>query len=454
MSVRVTNPHSPFRRLATWSLALISSWTLVVSAFAPSATADVIFQAFNERFRDIETNLDTLKQANYTWVQVSPPEKSNPTGEWYGRYQPYDYTVLDSPLGNESELKGLIDTAHARGMRIVVDVVFNQMTNDHQDFANLRYPFFSQNDFHTKACIDYGSRYSVTHGWLNCDLPDLATETAYVRQQAKNYLTKLLALGVDGFRFDAMKHIEPEFFRDVLAVVPAGIFKYGEYIAQEPGNSYEPHEYSDIGGLSVTDFWLLTTMLRAFGPGGDLRELADVKLVDAGKALPGTIAVTFATNHDIEKGQIGYRFADSQDTALAAAFVLARQDGFPLVYNGYFLDPTTRAGVAFHERMLREPQFFRNGGEVASGANSPNLLFIERGSSGLAILNKAGTFFDVARAKLPGLQAGCYRELHYGFSVVVAADKSVTRWGSPSRRGIQIGPRTALFLVQSADGCP
>jgi alpha-amylase len=360
--------------------------------------------------------------------------------------------VLDGPLGRESDLKSLVEAAHGRGMKIVVDVVFNQMSNYQQDFDNLTYPFFSKNDFHPKTCIDYGSRWSVVHGWLNCDLPDLATETPYVRQQAKNYLGKLLALGADGFRFDAMKHIEPEFFRDVLPVVPATTFKYGEYIAQS-ASSYEPHEYTDIGGLSVTDFWLLATMLRAFGPGGDLRELADVNLVGAGKALPGVVAVTFATNHDIEKGQIGYRFGDAQDAVLAQAFVLARQEGFPLVYNSYYFDPTTRAGVAFHERMLHEPQFFRNGGEVAAGADNANLLFVERGSRGVAIIYKGDAFFDVATAALPGLAPGCYRELHYGFSVVVGSDKRVTRWGDPSRGGIQIGPRTALFLVQSPGDC-
>ena len=47
---------------------------------------------------------------------------------------------------------------------------------------------------------------------MNCrlvGLPDLKTESTYVQAQIKNYLNKLVAMGVDGFRFDAAKHMQP-----------------------------------------------------------------------------------------------------------------------------------------------------------------------------------------------------------------------------------------------------
>ena len=57
--------------------------------------------------------------------------------------------------------------------------------------------------------------------------------------------------------------------------------------------------------------------------------------------------------------------------------------------------------------MSGESQYFRNGNEIAPGADNPNMLFIERGDKGLAIINKAGTFFEVKAAKMPGLKVGC-----------------------------------------------
>ena len=47
-----------------------------------TAKAGVIYQAFNMRFRDIKTQLPELQKQGYTYIQVSPPQKSNPSSEW------------------------------------------------------------------------------------------------------------------------------------------------------------------------------------------------------------------------------------------------------------------------------------------------------------------------------------------------------------------------------------
>ncbi|HEY9652390.1 MAG TPA: alpha-amylase family glycosyl hydrolase [Coleofasciculaceae cyanobacterium] len=409
--------------------------------------AGVIYQAFDMHFQDIKAQLPELQTLSYTYIQISPPQKSNPSPEWWARYQPIDHTVIESPLGTEKDLKELIDAAHNRKMKIIIDVVFNHMANYGNHVKNLSYPRFSQQNFNPQACIDYNNRKSVTQGWINCDLPDLKTDSAHVRQEAKNYLKKLLALGADGFRFDAAKHIEPDFFRDILTVVPPDKFVYGEVIGQ---TIEESNEYTGI--LPVTDFHLVSAMSHAFSYGGDLRSL--INPAASGKAIPGDKAVTFAQNHDIATGQIGYKLPTPQDIKLANAFILARQEGFPIIYKEDAQDAITKAGVDFHQRMLRESQYFRNGNEIAQGADNPNLLFIERGNKGLVIINKAGEEFDVSSAKMPGLEVGCYQELHYNFRVEVATggdgQNYVTQWGTRQRGGIEIGGRDALFLVQTA----
>jgi len=412
-----------------------------------TAKADVIYQAFNIPFRDIKAQLRELQNQGYTYIQVSPPQKSNPSPEWWARYQPIDYTIIDSPLGNEKELKELINAAHSRKMKIIVDVVFNHMANYGDYTKTLNYPRFSPQDFHPKNCIDYNNRTSVTQGWINCDLPDLKTDSPHVRQEAKNYLKKLLALGADGFRFDAAKHIEPDFFREVLQVVPSDKFVYGEVIGQ---TLQESNEYTGI--FSVTDFHLVSTMSNAFSIGGDLRSL--INPTTSGKALPGVKAVTFAHNHDIAKGQLGYKLPTPQDTKLANAYILARQEGFPIVYMDDAKDSITKAGVFFHQKLMGEIQYFRNANEIAPGTDNPNTLFIERGKKGLAIINKAGEYFDVKAAKMPGLQVGCYKELRYSFTMAVGkggdGQNYITQWETKQRGGIQIGPRDALFFVQTS----
>ena len=412
-----------------------------------TAKAGIIYQTFNIRFRDIKTQLPELQKLGYTYIQVSPPQKSNPSFEWWARYQPIDYTIIDSPLGNEKELKELIDAAHSRKMKIIIDVVLNHMANYGDYTKALKYPRFSPQDFHPKRCIDYNNRLSVTKGWINCDLPDLKTDSPHVRKEAKNYLKKLLALGADGFRFDAAKHIEPDFFRDILTVVPPDKFVYGEVIGQ---TIEESREYTEI--FLVTDFHLVSTMSNAFSIGGDLRSLIDP--ANSGNALPGAKAVTFAHNHDIAKGQIGYKLPTLQDTKLANAYILARQEGFPIVYTDDNRDAITKAGVFFHQKMMGESQYFRNGNQIAPGADNPNLLFIERGNKAIAIINKAGEYFDVKVAKMPGLHVGCYQELRYNFNMAVGkggdGQNYITQWGTKQRGGLQIGSRDVLFFIQTS----
>ncbi|MBW4521646.1 MAG: hypothetical protein KME16_18355 [Scytolyngbya sp. HA4215-MV1] len=416
-------------------------------AFVPSAVnpADVIYQAFNLPFDRVKAQLPELKQQGYTYIQVSPPQKSHPAENWWARYQPIDHTILQSPLGDERSLRSLTRAAHRQHLKIVVDVVLNHMANYADLSKTLHYPRFSAQDFHPQSCIDYHDRRSVTRGWLNCDLPDLDTSSVYVRQEAKNYLKKLLALGVDGFRFDAAKHIEPDYFKAILPVVPTPKLVYGEVIGETLAES---NEYTGI--FPITDFHLLRTMITAFSVGGDLRSL--INPVAHQQALPGIQAIVFANNHDLKAGQLGLQFASAPDQQLANAFVLAQQTGLPFIYFEDAKDPLTQSGVAFHRRMANQPQFFRSGQEISPGADSANLLFIERGDRGLAIFNKAAEPFDVSIAHTPGLATGCYRELHHGFTVTIQQNqdgqKYITRWGNNTRSGMQIPGQDALFLVK------
>ena len=145
---------------------------------------EIIYQAFNDRFVDIKSKLPKLRSQGFTTIQISPPQKSLDTNEWWGRYQPYDYRVIEGPLGNEEELRSLIAEGHRLGMIMLVDVVLNHMA-DARRYSDLKYPQFAPWDFHfadRRPCIqNWGDRYQVTQYWF-CDfraqLPDLDTSSA------------------------------------------------------------------------------------------------------------------------------------------------------------------------------------------------------------------------------------------------------------------------------------
>lgn len=430
----------------------------LVSVFGPShadSQAATIYQAFNEKFTSVEQKLDKLKNLGYTYVQVSPPFKSADTDIWWGRYQPIDLFKIESPLGDEGDLRSLIEAAHDKGLKILVDVVLNHVADPSYNGGSLNYPQFSRDDFHDpdgRRCINnFRDRHQVTQWWL-CDphlnhhLPDLKTQSSHVRQVHKDMIKWLLDMGVDGFRFDAVKHIEPEYFQAVMPSIPSGVFFYGEVIGEtlEESRLYTP-------SLKVTDFHLLRVMLSSFSFNGDLRNLTDPE--SYGGALPGHQAVVFARNHDTVMHSGFFNFGDYQDALLATAWVVARGVGTPSVYRDDYDKGPVPAAVRFHNLMRGKGAYVRNVGEVCSqGCDPRTLLVMEREDDGVMILNTANFWVDVAAAKMPGLSPGCYRDLANGFTMEVSVggngQKWISRWGSPSRGGFQIGPRSALFLVQ------
>lgn len=455
-----------FRSLLSFVCAGFLSLIMGLTWNPAPAQADVIYHAFDECFANVTAKLPEIQAAGYTHIQISPPNQTPARDDdactsdeyWYIQYQPFDY-VLEGNLGSEKDLTDLIDAAHQRDIKIIADVVFNHMANYryYKDVAPFpeAYPLYPKKDyFHEPKCIaNYNDTEQVENDWLcsNNDpegLPDLKTDLPYVQQKQQEYLQKLMAIGVDGFRFDALKHIPIKDIDQIAKVIPEDNFYYGEVIGQtfDESMKYVPTF------PKVTDFQLVNTLKSAFEFGGDLRSL--VNPADTKRALPGDQAVTFARNHDTwaPRQFDNWKF-DEGDLPLATAYVLARKEGTPLILTFDALNPTVVAATQFHEQMSEEPQYYRNGKEIAKSANSPNLLFIERGDKGLAIINKAGTTFDVIAAKMPGLAVGCYNELQYDFKMCVDyggdGQKYVNQWGSPDRGGIEIGPRTALFLVKT-----
>jgi len=225
-----------------------------------------------------------------------------------------------------------------------------------EDISKL--PHLTPSDFNTKSTtnpikkpcdINYndGNRNSEVTCWLG-GLPDLKY-TDNVKTIQKAHLKKLLNLGINGFRFDAAKHMPKEVVKE-----------YIDYINQESqGNTWnylEVIEDSDTKAedynwiAAVEDFLLYNSMKNAFTFGGDLRSLPSSAVND-----PRT--VTFGRNHDtilaLNKFAIN-PYNDITDSYLATAYVLARKDGTPLIFNEDNLNsPYINYGVKFRQIMIQ-----------------------------------------------------------------------------------------------------
>ena len=117
-----------------------------------------------------------------------------------------DYSIIEG-RGSEQELKDLLATAHGCHIKVIADVVFNHMA-DMPEYVHLNFPNLSHEEFHSYCTINYedGNRDTEMKCWLG-SLPDLNQNNDKVKQIHLAHLQKLLDVKIDGFRFDAAKHM-------------------------------------------------------------------------------------------------------------------------------------------------------------------------------------------------------------------------------------------------------
>ncbi|MGR9000420.1 MAG: alpha-amylase family glycosyl hydrolase [Gammaproteobacteria bacterium] len=419
-----------------------------------------VFHAFNQNYNEVEKFVCTLADQGYSHVQISPAQKSNPGKEWWNRYQPLDYGVIEG-LGSEGDLKKLTDKAHSCNVQVVADVVFNHMANldgkeGIEDIS--KFPHLTPSDFNTKSTtnpikkpcdINYndGNRTTEVNCWLG-GLPDLKY-TDNVKTIQKAHLKKLLNLGINGFRFDAAKHMPNEVVKEYIDYInqesQGNTWNYLEVIED---NDTKAEDYNRIA--AVEDFLLYSSMKNAFTFGGDLRSLPSSSVND-----PRT--VTFGRNHDTILALNKFAmnpYNDITDSYLASAYVLARKDGTPLIFNEDNLNsPYINYGVKFRQIMIQREKEGKNVKEnILRVINNPTVLLMERGGEGFFVENKGTDKFDIPALDLTlSNLEGCYRELRNNFTVTVEnrnGKKFVTRWATPNRGGMEIYGRDALFFIR------
>jgi len=407
---------------------------LVLMLCAPRLlTAQAILHAFNWTYAEVAAKAPEIKALGYASVLVSPPLKSEGSA-WWARYQPQDYRLIDSPLGNTEDFRAMAAQLSSNGLQLYADIVVNHMANEAGQRPDLNYPgqrvldryaanfayyerqrlfgdlrenLLTAADFHEARCIsDYNNVFQVQN-WRLCGgagdagLPDLNDHNRVVAQQ-RAYLQALKDLGVSGFRIDAAKHMSPKQLARIFTPdIRAGVFVFGEVITGagvgDTGYSLYLAPYLANTDHSAYDFPLHSALRRGFAFGGDLRVLNDP--LSNGQALQSARAVTFTVTHDmpnnaIFRGQI----LDPVDETLAYAYVLGRQGGRPLLYSDHnesgdrrwqdaYKRPDLRAMLHFHNQTLGEDQY-----QLAS---APCFLMFRRGAKGVVGINKCGSAVDI-----------------------------------------------------------
>ena len=198
--------------------------------------------AWEWSFKTIEKNIPDIAAAGYTSVQTEPISAIHSGGKgmiftenWYYVYQPTDTTIGNWVMGTESDLKSLCETAHKYGVRIIVDVVANHMTATWGAISDRwKKSEYYHHDCNNGDVQDWNNRYQVTHCKL-LGLYDINTENTETANMMHDFLVQAVSDGVDGFRFDAAKHIElPDEYNNSqywnIILNNGAQFQYGEVL--------------------------------------------------------------------------------------------------------------------------------------------------------------------------------------------------------------------------------
>lgn len=310
-----------------------------LSAKTPKTFVHLFEWHWNDIARECE---DFLGPKGFSAVQISPANEHLNHHTWWARYQPISYSKLTSRSGTEQELREMIQRCKKAGVNIYADIVMNNWANfpdagnrgsAGSEWQPRHYPDLGPDDFHSPWCGIDG--YTLAKTVWYCDLygmPDLKTGAEKSQNYVADYMKRLTAMGVAGFRIDAAKHIAPFELDEILA--KAGRPWVFLEVIGTPGEAPEihPREYLPLG--VVTDFRYGVQLATAFH--GDIKNLRHFSHHE--ELLPAEQALVFVDNHDRERGHGGtgnLTYKDDKRYRLANIFMLAYPFGYPGIMSGY-----------------------------------------------------------------------------------------------------------------------
>ena len=287
-------------------------------------------------FQGIINNLDYLEDLGINTIWITPIVKQIETNQLAGSgekqyayhgYWAEDFTEIDPHLGDLDKFKELLDKAHDRNIKIMVDVVLNHagygMENDPELGSMIR-----------KNPVEGDPVKENVSG-----LPDFETERPEVRNKIVSWYTDMLkntktdnGNTIDYFRVDTVKHVDHTIlrhFKNEMAKLDPEFKMIGEYF----GGSIDEHGgHLNSGELdSILDFKFKDTAAKFIN--GDI-EAAEASLEARNEKLSSTATVgQFLSSHD-EDGFLISRANNDEDLFKAAVALQLTAKGQVVIYYG------------------------------------------------------------------------------------------------------------------------
>ncbi|HEV2133515.1 MAG TPA: alpha-amylase family glycosyl hydrolase [Terracidiphilus sp.] len=304
----------------------------------------------------IEQHLDYLKHLGVTTVWTTPVASNAGMNESYHGYAATDLYAVDPHLGTLADYKRLSDALHARGMKLVIDLVPNHIGSKHPWVADppapdwlhgtvahhsaLAYEFYDLLDPHSPPAAWRNN----TDGWFSDYMPDLNQENPLVsRYLIQNALWWVETANLDGIRLDTFPYVSRAFWHDFHAALHTAfphLTTVGEVYHRDPevtsffaGGEARDGADGDIDtGLDTPfDYPLCFALRDVLTQGKPMTELTGILRQDALYPHPERL-VTFIGNHDLPR--VLTEAKGSVPMLKLGVGLLATLRGMPELYTG------------------------------------------------------------------------------------------------------------------------
>jgi neopullulanase len=290
-----------------------------------SLRRDTVFMRHGGDLKGIENHLDYLKELGITTLWLNPVLENDMPNRTEHGYACTEHYVVDRRLGGNEAYHSLIDKAHAQGFKIIQDVVYNHVGNEHFLIKNKpannwvhNWDAYTNTNYKDQTLFDpYAAgidKKIMEKGWFVQSMPDLDQTNPYVANYLiQNAIWMVEEFGIDGWRIDTYAYNDLAFMNrcnDALYKEYPQITIFGEtWVHGVPNQSYFAENNYNIPYRSnlqaTTDFQTLTygiqpALTQDFGWTDGVNKLYTTLAQDFVYKDP-TRQVIFLDNHDIPR---------------------------------------------------------------------------------------------------------------------------------------------------------
>jgi alpha-amylase len=320
---------------------------------------EIFVRSFNDSngdgigdFNGITAKLDYLQNIGVTGLWLMP---INPSPTYHG-YDVTDYYAVNPDYGTMDDFKKLLNEAHKRGIRVIMDMVLNHTSNKNPWFTDSWNPTSSYHNWYiwsdTKPAYNgpwgqrvwYPSHSQYYYAVFGSDMPDLnytnPTVTAEMDTVIRFWITDV---GVDGFRLDAIKYLVEEganmqntdsthAWLQQLRKTYKGANPEAMTVGEVAGdNALTLASYTSGDQLDLTfDFGTAAAFVKSANEGNAGTARGQLKL--SYKLIPNMQFAPFLTNHD--QPRLMTQLNNDPNKVKVAASMLLTGPGTPFIYYG------------------------------------------------------------------------------------------------------------------------